>query len=144
MGYYSTFETKVLDANDITKSRAMELERVIDDSKRYSQIANGDTSMYKDEYLDRLKKASSLTKNMDLEEIVSCMNQSGIKWYSWREDLIKLSKAFPEFILQVRRDGEESEDIEMVWFHNGKVQGGPAKVVFPDFDPKGFKTPSKS
>lgn len=58
----------------------------------------------------------------------------GTKWYSHDEDLIKLSKKFPEIVFRLHGEGEEPGDLWDKYYKNGKTQFCKAKIVFDDFD----------
>jgi hypothetical protein len=49
-------------------------------------------------------------------------SDGGIKWYDYHEDMVKLSKMFPNLVLQVDGEGEETGDIWRTFWKNGKYQ----------------------
>ena len=48
--------------------------------------------------------------------------------------MLKLSKLFPTTVFRLRGEGEESGDVWVKFFKNGKVQTEKLKVELPDFD----------
>lgn len=56
------------------------------------------------------------------------------KWYDWKEDLIKLSKAFPTEVFELSGEGEEREDMWRAYFKNGKVQIEKAEIRIGEYD----------
>ncbi len=61
------------------------------------------------------------------------------KWYSSQQDMLEVSKKFPELLIRVHGNGEESDDIWYHYFHNGKQQFCKVEFVFPDMDWKKFE-----
>lgn len=61
-------------------------------------------------------------------------NLYGAKWYNWKVDVAKVSKSFPEEVITVKGEGEESGDIWKAYFLDGKCQYTKAKLCFEEFD----------
>lgn len=57
-----------------------------------------------------------------------------VKWYRWKEDVAEVSKSFPEEVITVGGEGEESVDIWKAYFLDGKCQYEQAKLSFEEFD----------
>ena len=57
------------------------------------------------------------------------------KWYDWEEDMLLLSKRFPEIMFTLGGIGEEFGDIWEAYFYDGRVQVCKADIVYPQFDP---------
>ena len=60
------------------------------------------------------------------------------KWYDWEEDMLLLSKRFPEVMLTLGGIGEEFGDIWEAYFCDGRVQVCKADIVYPPFDPQSW------
>lgn len=54
------------------------------------------------------------------------------KWYGWREDMNKISLDYPNTLFVVKREGEESGDIEKGYFRNGNAEYVQAQLVFDE------------
>lgn len=63
-------------------------------------------------------------------------------WYEWNEDMLKLSKLYPDVLFELSGEGEESSDIWTYWYRNGQLQGGLAQIVHPEFSEDKWETPS--
>lgn len=57
------------------------------------------------------------------------------KWYDHETDVKRLSALFPGMLFTLNGEGEESGDIWVKYFLDGKVQVCKAKIVFDSFDP---------
>lgn len=77
------------------------------------------------------------------EEIQEAINQKSgygrvdedsIKWYNCEKDMRDVSIAFPNIVLTVSGEGEESGDIWKGYFKNGKGFISKAKLSFEEFD----------
>lgn len=56
-------------------------------------------------------------------------------WYSHEYDMTKLSEQFPAYVFRLRLDGEESEDICVKHFFQGKMHLSRAKITFENPPP---------
>lgn len=56
------------------------------------------------------------------------------KWYDNENDMLLLSKEFPDVLFKLHGEGEDNEDIWNKYFMNGKMQYCPAKIVYEPFD----------
>lgn len=61
------------------------------------------------------------------------------KWYSWEEDMRKVSKKFPDVIIHLEGNGEEQGDQWKAYFKNGKAQVVHAEIKFAPFDESKLK-----
>lgn len=57
-----------------------------------------------------------------------------VKWYSWKEHCIRVSKDFPNIVINIEGEGEESGDRWKAYIKNGKIQISKAVVTFEEFD----------
>ena len=69
----------------------------------------------------------------------SALNEDGItemdaKWYDYTDELREFSKLYPDAILVLYGDGENSDDFWCSYFRNGKVQCTPGRIEFDEFD----------
>lgn len=61
-------------------------------------------------------------------ESISC------KWYYSKEDMIKLSKKFPELLFSVDAAGEEPGDLWRAWARNDRYKRIEPKMLWPEVD----------
>ena len=59
-----------------------------------------------------------------------------VKWYDHEDDMKRLSLKFPEVVFTLKGEGEESGDVWVKYFKNGKIQTSKAEIVLDPFDPK--------
>jgi hypothetical protein len=62
-------------------------------------------------------------------------------WHEFKEGLRTISEAYPAFLFVVTTHGEEQPDHHRYWFFRGAMQGGEAKVVYPELDAKQLGLP---
>jgi hypothetical protein len=56
------------------------------------------------------------------------------KWYECKEDMIKLSKLFPNVRFDLYGEGEENTDIWKAYFMNGEHEYVTAELILPEFE----------
>lgn len=56
------------------------------------------------------------------------------KWYDHDEEMLELSKQFPETVFCLYGDGEGSEDMWYTYYKNGKMQYCGARIEFDEYD----------
>ena len=61
---------------------------------------------------------------------------SATKWYEHEEDMKQFSKKFPDTLFTLKGIGEESGDIWVKYFKNGKMQTVKAKIEISELDRK--------
>ena len=54
-----------------------------------------------------------------------------LKWYDHTEDMVEVSKQFPELTFVLYGEGEDSEDIWCEYFNNGDFEVTHAEIVYP-------------
>jgi len=57
-----------------------------------------------------------------------------IEWYDHESEMKAFSKRFPDVVFTLHGQGEESGDIWVKYFKNGKMQKVEAQIVFAKFD----------
>jgi len=60
-------------------------------------------------------------------------------WSTVDEDMCELSRKFPTVLFELNGNGDDWDDIWVTYYLDGKMQFCPAAIVYPDFDPDGFK-----
>lgn len=58
----------------------------------------------------------------------------GAKWYDWADHLKEVSLLFPDDLIEISGEGEESGDIWRAYFKNGKSVQIHAELTHPNFD----------
>lgn len=61
-------------------------------------------------------------------------NLEPAKWYTWKTDVARLSKNFPDVLFTLRGEGEAACDVWLAYFLGGKCQHEIAEYVFGEFD----------
>jgi hypothetical protein len=61
------------------------------------------------------------------------------KWYNHDDDMITLSKQFPTVLFILKGEGEESGDLWIAYYQDGKYYRDNAKIVFPEFSEEKLK-----
>lgn len=96
-------------------------------STKYNlSIIQGNTDLL-EEFVESSSQASyAIDSNGDCNQ--EC------KWYNHEDELKEFSLKYPLLVLELKGEGEESGDIWVKYFHNGKVQTSKAKITFDSFD----------
>lgn len=71
----------------------------------------------------------------DLYYAVGSDGKSGndCKWYDHEKDMVEISKSYPLLTFKLNGEGEESGDIWVKYFRNGKKQIKEAEIIIPEF-----------
>jgi len=62
--------------------------------------------------------------------------EDSCKWYDHETDMKRLSEQFPNVVFTLNGRGEESGDVWVKYFKNGKMQSSKAEIKLDTFDPK--------
>ncbi|MBQ4817633.1 hypothetical protein IHP72_15365 [Bacillus pumilus] len=57
-----------------------------------------------------------------------------LKWYGHEVDMRSVSRQFPDVLITLTGEGEESGDMWRKYFKGGKMQECRAKITFDDYD----------
>ncbi len=57
-----------------------------------------------------------------------------VKWYSWKEEMLKLSKIAPRILYCLKGEGEENGDLWRCYFKYGKSQNIRATIQYDPYD----------
>lgn len=64
------------------------------------------------------------------DEAEYCFDDS-LKWYDHDEDMIEISKQFPDVLFILKGEGEDHDDMWRNYYHNGEYEETYAEIVFP-------------
>lgn len=53
------------------------------------------------------------------------------KWYDHEDDMLEISRMFPDVTFQLCGEGDEQGDLWEEYYHNGEAERCSAEVVFP-------------
>lgn len=56
------------------------------------------------------------------------------KWYEHEDEMRAISKLYPEVVFKLKGEDEDSEDIWIKYFKNGKCQECHAEIVFEEYN----------
>lgn len=63
-----------------------------------------------------------------------------IKWYEYHENMIEISRKYPDVVFCLRGEGEESGDIWQSFYKNGKTSSWKlGEIDYPKFDESELK-----
>lgn len=65
------------------------------------------------------------------------------KWYEEKEDMIRISSDFPEYLFTVERYGEDRDDFCRTYYKNGESHCCYGTMSFEPFDLTGFGEPKE-
>ncbi len=85
---------------------------------------------------DTINEISNYSFDTDGNEIWS---NGSYKWYDYAHDMEKVSKLFPDIVIQVDGNGEEFGDIWRTFWKNGKYQQAERVVTVEDYDENKLK-----
>ena len=110
MGYYTTFKGSVSGPED-------SLRRFKEDAEKGLTFSDYDIE-FSDFFDNYLRYGETM------------------KWYSHEEDMIALSKKYPNVLFSLQGEGEEPGDIWKAWYRNGRSVTAKAQITFnePDLD----------
>lgn len=81
---------------------------------------------------------SAIAESLDMDE--DYLNGSATtKWYESEDDMRKVSLQFPEYLFILRGEGEESGDLWVEYYLNGKTVHHQAQIVYPEFKMEDLK-----
>lgn len=83
---------------------------------------------------DISENPDEIQEAINLKSGYTRVDDDSIKWYDCEKDMREVSLNFPNQLLTVSGEGEESGDIWKGYFKDGKGFISKAKLVFEDFE----------
>lgn len=78
-------------------------------------------------------------ERIEIADDFELLSSDFCKWYSHDEEMLELSKQFPETVFCLHGEGEESVDLWNAYYKNGKKQFCPATIVYETYDESKLK-----
>ena len=125
MGYYTYFNLSVADSIENAK---LGIDTVPSEVQRemaktlYTEVLD----WYSDEYKNKIIK--DLDYEMDPLNYEFCGDS--IKWYDHDDDMLELSRRYPNYYFILDGSGEERGDDWIAYYHNGKHQLCRAQITY--------------
>ena len=63
-----------------------------------------------------------------------CFDGEEIKWYEHEADMRRYSTRYPKHLFKLVGEGEETGDLWVEYYKNGKMQRCVGEVVYPPYD----------
>ena len=113
MGYYTTYELEVI-GKDVEIPASF-----IEEAKKYGIAVQPEIDHHK-----------AIADMSGYDYIFG----DSIKWYDHEKEMRGYSQMYPNLVFKLSGEGEESGDIWVKYFKNGKMQVCKVKITFDDFD----------
>lgn len=128
MGYCTDYELTT--QNNITNKQILDI-------LKYILKENKENEDYLYPFISEIKKEIADVFLEDINDFY--FSASGVKWYNYEEELLKLSQNFPDIIFKLSGKGEQYSDMWDKYFYKGKIQKCYAKIIIPEFDINKFE-----
>jgi hypothetical protein len=88
---------------------------------------------------ERIKEAVGIYEELDRDTSSGGLSIGSSKWYDHEDHMAAVSRDFPGVLFTLRGEGEEAGDAWIKHFRDGRIQVRRAELVYPAYDPDGFK-----
>lgn len=141
MGYYTTYNLKVKTTNETIKLSEKEIlkelkSEITPEREAELLIMLRDKKPTSDEII-KLFREECEDASYALDEDGSCYESC--KWYDHEVQLKAFSKKHPEVLFKLKGEGEESGNLWIKYFKNGKMQVAEAKIIFEEYNESKLK-----
>lgn len=130
MGYYTRYDLSVEESTHKAKDIITYMKRRLDENDWFYAFEYDLNKLFNDYHKDS-KYDNDTTFYLDCDD--EC------KWYDHKEQMLELSKQFPDTLFELHGIGEENEDVWNKYFKNGKMQACYAELVIPPYDENELK-----
>jgi hypothetical protein len=131
MGYYTRYSLKV----ERKQLHEYEKERINKIKTQAKETEDPDVKRILEEGVYKLEQEAYFGPGEKIaKEIGYNPCDDSCKWYDHESDMASFSKKYPESLFVLKGEGEESGDIWIKYFLNGKMQRAEAKITFEEFD----------
>ena len=116
MGYYTRYKLTVTNESSPEYRQLVEFLEIVKENKD------------DEETLDGMSIPVGYVYDFWLGDSEEC------KWYDHEDDMKVFSRKFPTLLFKLEGKGEESGDMWVKYFRDGKMQVCEAKITFDDYD----------
>jgi len=134
MGYYTNYKLEI----SIKEPTRMSLEKTL---SGYSKEELIDVIINKREVGPGDLDAGALMKTLydESENIQYALGKDGhsgdsCKWYGHHDEMLAISKKYPDALFTLHGEGEETGDIWTKYYRAGKSQEAKATIIVDEFD----------
>lgn len=126
MGYLTRFDLTVQDTD----------HQMIGGKEQISHDLNQGRYVVLEDVIDELRARSNGAR-FSLDEWGDALEES--KWYDHETDMKVISAKYPSVLFTLKGEGEESGDLWIKYFLDGRMQTAQAEVTFESFDASKLK-----
>ena len=126
MGYYTQYYMQIFDTD------GTDLTDLIEDGTSFQDVLD-----FPEEYQPDVVQVIKEIMDDD-DSYYGITSEEPCKWYDHDENMMALSKKYPNLVLYLYGVGEENNDVWCAYYYNGKMQKIQPVLKWPDFDIERF------